>query len=199
MANTIVQSDFPELSGQYLFLYAESGATGTPNPSGYEFSPTISKTCEATIPDPLVGLFRGYVADNSGDMANNIYNIGPAFVNLLDDTNTYVLSGDRVTNEDLEKRTFPETYRDKLLMAIKSATIGTVASGATTTSVPSKTLSPSGTDVDQFKGLIMKFTDDTSTTGLRGQGAEITAYNSGVFSVSTLSSAPAEDDIFIIQ
>jgi hypothetical protein len=88
----------------------------------------------------------------------------------------------------------------KLLQALKTAVLGVVGVGSTTTSVVTSSLLPAASVADQFKGLILKFTDDTATANLRGQGCEITASTSGgVLTVSSLTTAPASGDIFVIQ
>jgi hypothetical protein len=88
----------------------------------------------------------------------------------------------------------------KLLQALKTAVLGVVGSGSTTTSVVTSSLLPAAAVNNQFKGLILKFTDDTTTANLRGQGCEITASTSGgVLTVSSLTTAPASGDVFVIQ
>jgi hypothetical protein len=88
----------------------------------------------------------------------------------------------------------------KLLQALKTAVLGVVGSGSTTTSIVTSSLLPAAVILDQFKGLILKFTDDTTTTNLRGQGCEITGSTSGgVLTVSTLTTAPVSGDTFVIQ
>jgi len=88
----------------------------------------------------------------------------------------------------------------KLEEALKTAVTGVVGSGSTTTSIVTSSMSPSAVVDDQFKGLILKFTSDTATTDLRGQGCEITSSSDdGVLTVSTLTTSPSSGDTFIIQ
>ena len=88
----------------------------------------------------------------------------------------------------------------KLDEALKTAVTGVVGSGSTTTSVVTSSLSPAAAVSNQFKGLILKFTSDTPTANLRGQGCEITGSTAlGVLTVSSLTTAPASGDIFIMQ
>jgi hypothetical protein len=88
----------------------------------------------------------------------------------------------------------------KLDEALKTAVTGVVGSASTTTSVVTSSLSPAAAVLDQFKGLILKFTSDTTTANLRGQGCEITGSTAlGVLTVSSLTTAPASGDIFVIQ
>tara|TARA_R110000772_G_scaffold23646_2_gene63147 strand:+ start:9642 stop:12341 length:2700 start_codon:yes stop_codon:yes gene_type:complete len=85
--------------------------------------------------------------------------------------------------------------------AVKGNVVGTVGSGSTTTSIVSSSVTPSGTDADQFKGKIMTFTDDTTTAALRGQATDITA-NTGVaaptFTVTALTASAVSGDTFTL-
>lgn len=77
--------------------------------------------------------------------------------------------------------------------------LGTVAGGATTTSIPTSSLDPAASVADQFKGRILIFDKDTSTAALRGQASDITANTSGgTFTVTALTTAPASGDTFVI-
>lgn len=88
----------------------------------------------------------------------------------------------------------------KLDEALKTAVTGVVGSGSTTTSVVTSSMSPAAVVSNQFKGLILKFTADTTTANLRGQGCEITSSSSGgVLTVSSLTTAPVSGDTFVIQ
>lgn len=88
----------------------------------------------------------------------------------------------------------------KLDEALKTAVTGVVGAASTTTSVVTSSLSPAAAVSDQFKGLILKFTSDTPTANLRGQGCEITGSTAlGVLTVSSLTTAPVSGDRFIIQ
>lgn len=106
------------------------------------------------------------------------------------DPSTNTVQGDWLTSSDITK----------LLQAVKTATLGVVGSGSTTTSIVTSSLLPAAVAANQFKGLIVKFTDDTTTTELRGQGCEITSSSSGgVLTVSSLTTAPVSGDTFVIQ
>lgn len=77
---------------------------------------------------------------------------------------------------------------------------GVVTTGATTTSIPTSALTPAAAVTDQFKGRIVCFEADTTTANLRGQCSDITASTSGgTLTVSTLTTAPASGDRFMIQ
>lgn len=84
--------------------------------------------------------------------------------------------------------------------AAKAITHGVVDTGATTTTIQAKTLDPAAVAANQFQGLIMAFPKDTATAALRGQKTRISSNtDSGEFTVETLTTAPAEDDEFVIE
>lgn len=88
-------------------------------------------------------------------------------------------------------RTF-ELYRKD---AASGLAVGVVASTTGTSTVFSLTMTPAVVDADQFKGRIITFEDDTTTTGLRCQATDITANTTGgVFTVTALTRAPASGD-----
>jgi hypothetical protein len=78
---------------------------------------------------------------------------------------------------------------------------GTVTTGASTTSIPTSAMTPSGAVADQFKGRIITFDADTATTALRGQSTDITASSNAAnptFTVTALTTAPASGDTFSV-
>lgn len=89
---------------------------------------------------------------------------------------------------------------DNLIRAAKCVTEGTVDSGATTTSIPTSSLSPAAVVANQFQGEILGFPDDTTTTALRGQKTRIASNTSGgVFTVEALTTPPVAGDVFVIE
>lgn len=81
----------------------------------------------------------------------------------------------------------------------RSIVLGTVTTGASTTSIPTSSLVPSAGVADQFKGRIVIFDKDTATANLRGQASDITASTSGgTLTVMALTTAPASGDTFVI-
>jgi hypothetical protein len=89
---------------------------------------------------------------------------------------------------------------------IRTIARGTVTTGGSTTSVPTSALTiagstASGVVADQFKGRVVIFDGDTTTAGLRGASAVITASsasNTPTFTVGTLPATPASGDLFSI-
>lgn len=79
-------------------------------------------------------------------------------------------------------------------------TVGNATTPSTTQFTPSA-LNPAGAAVDQFKGRIVIFDNDTATAALRGQATDITA-NSGaatpLFTFTSLTTAPNDGDTFSI-
>jgi hypothetical protein len=79
---------------------------------------------------------------------------------------------------------------------------GVCTTGGTTTSIPTSSLEPAATVTDQFKGRILIFDRDTTTTNLRGQGAPIDGSTSGgtltLAGGDALTTAPASGDTFRI-
>lgn len=76
---------------------------------------------------------------------------------------------------------------------------GTVDTGATTTSIPTSSLTPAVTVADQLKGRIVLFSADTTTAALRGQATDITSNtDAGVLTVTALTTAAAAGDTFCI-
>ncbi len=78
---------------------------------------------------------------------------------------------------------------------------GTVTTGASTTSIPTSAFAPSGSVADQFRGRIITFDADTTTTALRGQSTDITASSNAAaptFTVTALTTAPASGDTFSV-
>jgi hypothetical protein len=93
-----------------------------------------------------------------------------------------------------------------LSATLKSVARGTLTSGGSTTSVPTSALSiggsaATGVVADQFKGRTILFDGDTTTAGLRGASAAISASsasNTPTLTVGTLPATPASGDTFSI-
>lgn len=81
----------------------------------------------------------------------------------------------------------------------KTIVRGVVDTGASTTSIPTSSLSISAADADQFKGRIVIFESDTTTANLRGSATDITANTSGgTLTVTALGDTPVSGDTFVI-
>ena len=79
---------------------------------------------------------------------------------------------------------------------------GTCTTGGSVTSVPTSAFAPSAGIVSgQFIGRVILFDADTTTDALQGQSSPITANTSGatpVFTVATMTTAPASGDTFSV-
>ncbi|MEO8753121.1 MAG: hypothetical protein ABI624_10625 [Casimicrobiaceae bacterium] len=87
-------------------------------------------------------------------------------------------------------------YADRTVIR---GTVGATSPG--TTSMTPSAISPAGVAADQFKGRILIFDNDTTTTSLRGQATDITASSAAglpLLTYSALSNAPASGDTFSI-
>ena len=96
MASTIVQVDGIQDAGFSLFLYALSGATGTPTATGYALGAVsgVPGRYTATVADALVGNFIAWVHDDQTEADNGSGDYGPGYVALEDTTDTYIVVGD---------------------------------------------------------------------------------------------------------
>lgn len=107
--------------------------------------------------------------------------------------------------QPLELELVPYLYHDNAAAdnfynAVNCIGFGVVDSGATTTSIPTSSLTPAAAVTDQFKGRIITFLNSTSTANLKGQATDITASTSGgTFTVTALTTAPSAGDVFVIQ
>lgn len=93
------------------------------------------------------------------------------------------------------------TAASNLAATATAIVTGTVGASSTTTSIVTSAVSVTPTVADQFKGRVVIFRHNTTTTALRGQVCEITASsNSGTptLTVSALTTAPSSGDTFVI-
>lgn len=87
------------------------------------------------------------------------------------------------------------TTLSKFKRGVDGTTLVTVGAGASTVSVITSSLSPAAVSTDQYKGLILAFDANTTTSALRGQKTQVTASTTGgVLSVLALSTAPISGD-----
>ena len=91
------------------------------------------------------------------------------------------------------------TAAARLALSTQGIVTGTVGAASTTTSIVTSALDPAAAVIDQFKGRIVTFKQDTTTANLRGQSTDITASTAlGVLTVTALTTAPASGDTFTI-
>ncbi len=104
------------------------------------------------------------------------------------DANALSLNGDATSAANIAKTT-------------KAIGRATVSGSPSTTSIPTSACTPAGAAADQFKGRIITFDANTTTTALRGQSTDITASSNSAtptFTVSALTTAPSSGDTFSI-
>jgi len=105
-----------------------------------------------------------------------------------------------IVDADIEAITGDTAAATKLERVLSGNTTGTVGVGSTTTSIVTSALNPAASGPDQFKGLVLKFDDATTTAALRGQGTDITGSTVlGVLTVTALTTAAVNGDIFTIS
>lgn len=75
---------------------------------------------------------------------------------------------------------------------------GTVGSSSTQVSVVLASITPVVCIADQLLGAVLIFNWDTATTALRGQRSAITANSTSVLTVTSITTAPASGDAFVI-
>lgn len=86
---------------------------------------------------------------------------------------------------------------------LKQSTLGIVTAvvglASTTISIVTSSMSPAAAVIDQFKGKIVTFAEDTTTVNLRGQSTDITGSTAtGVLTVTALTTAPVSGDTFSV-
>jgi hypothetical protein len=135
--------------------------------------------------------------DTLGDLALHVTATGADPTDLVCQVRLYVL-GDtlpaNVTQINSDANAAAAQSRAALAICVCTAT-----TGASTTSIPTSSMTPAAAVTDQFKGRVVIFDRATTTTALRNQATDITASTSGgTLTVSALSTAPASGDTFII-
>lgn len=133
-----------------------------------------------------VGSVTGAVGSVTGAVGSVTGAVGSVTARVT--ANTDQVNGDATAAANLAKTT---------------AVIGrcTAGAGGTTTSVVSSACVPTGIVLNQFKGRIITFDANTTTTALRGQSTDITASSAAAaptFTVTALTTAPASGDTFSI-
>jgi hypothetical protein len=116
---------------------------------------------------------------------------------------TFTASG--VIPATIQVFTQEKEVSDRLAAGAKAMIYGTVGTGTAHTTVQINmaggSISPSMTTVDMFRGRVLLFLQDTSSTALRGQGAPIDGNTTTAITFSTanqLTNAPASGDTFVI-
>lgn len=117
-----------------------------------------------------------------------------------------VLKAFRVSAAEVTVGKFPATVAagdlpTNLSKAVDCIGYGIVTTGASTTSIPTSAMTPSGAIADQFKGRVLTFSNSTTTVELRGVATDITASSNSAtptFTVTALPATPVSGDTFVI-
>lgn len=86
----------------------------------------------------------------------------------------------------------------RMEFALNTEVLGTVTTGATVSTIPVTSFSPTPTVNDQFVGRVIIFRGNTTTAALRGQASIITDSTTSAVTVTDLTTAPASGDTFVI-
>lgn len=104
-----------------------------------------------------------------------------------------------ITGIDVVKVAGSAPAATNLNRGTRGTVLGTVGSASTTTSIVTSSLDPAAAATDQFKGRIVTFERDTTTTNLQGQATDITGSSSlGVLTCTALTDAPVSGDTFVV-
>lgn len=142
----------------------------------------------------------GYALTTAYDPAKTAAQAGDAMTltTAYDAAKTAAQAGDSMDITSVNSDTTAATNLAKTGAAIGR---GTVTTGGTTTSIPTSAFAPSGVAADQFKGRVVTFDADTTTTSLRGQSTDITANTAAAtptLTVTALTTAPSSGDTFSV-
>lgn len=205
--------DFPEDFTAVTVMFTTHDSAGAPlaplsafeaadvkiykNGSASEKTSTNGLTMTSPF-DSIVGL-HCLVIDTSNDSGDAGFWVGGNFY-------TVVLNPDSETVDGQTALKVIGTFglalfTSNLDKSTKAIGRGVATTGGSTTSVPTSSCTPAGAAADQFKGRVILFDADTTTSALRGQATTISASSNAaapVFTVSTLTNAPASGDTFSI-
>ena len=103
MASTIIKIDGIETASLRLFLFPRTGATGTPDATGYALAAVAGQPLQysTTVTQALVGDFLAFVAVDQTAMDAEEVSYGPGYITLADDTSTYWMSGQSPEDVDV--------------------------------------------------------------------------------------------------
>lgn len=178
-------------------LFSGKSSTGNTTVVGREIS-TFPANLTATVIDSsgnvngnLINIAGSAVAASTAQLGVNVVNFGGnagTFSGGIPAVNPSQINGDATAAANLAKTT-------------RAIGRGTVASAATTTSIPTSAFAPSGAATDQFKGRIVTFDATTATSALQGQATDITGSTNAsnpTLTVTALTTAPSSGDSFSI-
>jgi hypothetical protein len=115
----------------------------------------------ARLGAPVGASISADIAAVQADTDNVQTRIPTALVGGRMESNASAIDGNAAAAANLKQST----------LGIVTAVVGT---GSTTTSIVTSSMSPAAAVIDQFKGKIVTFAEDTTTVNLRGQSTDIT-------------------------
>lgn len=159
-------------------------------------------------PNIYVTLGTGAQGTGSGTLAhkgNGYHTYVPTQAETNADHIAYTFTVSGVVPSTIQVVTVDKEASDRLTAGAKAMVYGTVGTGAahTTTQInmAGGSIAPSMTTTNMFKGRVLLFLQDTSSTALRCQGAPIDGNTTTAITFSTgnaLSNAPVSGDTFVI-
>lgn len=163
------------------------GLTSLPSAGTLAVNPILAGVTHTGAVIPTVTTVTGLTpATVHSDLDDIQVRLPAALVGGKMDSNTSAIDGNAAAAANLKQST----------LGIATAIVGT---GSTTTSIVTSSMSPAAAVIDQFKGRIVSFAEDTTTVNLRGQSTDITANTAaGVLTVTALTTAPVSGDTFSI-
>lgn len=192
-------------AGLTIYASKAGGAAGAITPTVAEIDntnmPGVYSLVLTTAHTNTVGDLMLHITGSGADPANYRFQVTAALLDDLSGRLPAALSSGNMKCDLLAINTDATSAANvaKTTRAIGRGTAS--ATGATTTSIPTSAVAPTGIAADQFKNRIITFDADTTTTQLRGQACQITgntAASAPTFTVTTLTVAPATGDTFSI-
>lgn len=195
-----VAGDFTVASSIGKSLYTGNVAPGGTNGlfiAGTNAATTITTALTTTFTGSLTGSVAsvtGAVGSVTGLTASDV-----GAIKTKTDSLTFTVAG--VVDCNQLRTNGDATAAANIAKTTRAIGRGTVGSASTTTSIVTSSFTPTGVVADQFKGRIITFDADTTTTALRGQPTDITASSAvaaPVFTVTALTTAPVSGDTFSV-
>ncbi len=196
-------TNFPQTGDNYARLGAPAGASVSADVAAIKTQTAAIETDTSTDIPATLTTIAAYVDTEVAAIKAKTDNLpaSPAAVGsamtltaAYDAAKTAAQAGDAM---DATKINGDATAAANLAKTTRAIGRFTVSGVPSTTSIPTSACTPAGAVADQFKGRIITFDADTTTTALRGQSTDITASTNAAtptFTVTALTTAPAVGD-----
>lgn len=174
---------------------ATAGASGGVFIAGTNAATTITTGLTTTF----TGNLTGSVASVTGAVGSVTGAVGSVTGNVGGNVVGSVASVTARVTANVDQIAGTATGATALDRSTRGIVIATVGAASTTTSIVTSSMLPAAAVIDQFKGRIVTFDKDTTTTNLRGQSTDITGNTAlGVLTVTALTDAPVSGDTFVV-